>query len=73
MVAGSFYRTAAEVARQLGRRAVLVGRDPRNALPGPLPDGVAAFEYAAYSGSSARGRDRPSGRRRDDRAGAAGG
>ena len=49
MVAGGFYRAAAEAARRLGRRAVLlVGRDPRNALDG-LPEGVAAFEYAAYS------------------------
>jgi len=49
MVAGGFYRTAAVVAAKLGRRAVLlVGRDPRNALQ-DLPEGVAAFEYAAYS------------------------
>ena len=49
MVAGGFYRTAAEVAKTLGRRAVLlVGPDPRNALA-DLPEGVAAFPYAAYS------------------------
>jgi len=49
MTAGNFYRMSAEVAQRLRRRAVLlIGRDPRNALR-ELPDGVAAFEYAAYS------------------------
>ena len=49
MTAGDFYRTSAAVASGLGRRAVLlVGRDPRN-VQRELPEGVAAFEYAAYS------------------------
>jgi len=50
MTAGNFYEASAEAARRLGRRAVLlIGRDPRNLPRGSLPDGVRAFEYAAYS------------------------
>jgi len=46
---GRFYEDAAEAARRLGRRAVLlVGKETDN-LPASLPDGVAAFEYAPYS------------------------
>jgi rhamnosyltransferase subunit B len=45
---GAFYEVAAETARRLRRRAVLlVGRD--GTPPRPLPDGVAAFGYAPYS------------------------
>jgi UDP:flavonoid glycosyltransferase YjiC (YdhE family) len=45
---GTFYVTGAEVARRLGRRAVLlIGRDA--APPASLPDGVASFDYAPFS------------------------
>jgi UDP:flavonoid glycosyltransferase YjiC (YdhE family) len=48
--AGRFYTESAKAAQRLGRRAVLlIGRDPRNRPAQPLPDGVAAFEYAPYS------------------------
>jgi rhamnosyltransferase subunit B len=46
--AGPFYESSAQAARLLGRRAVLILKDPRNRLPS-LPDGVAAFEYAPFS------------------------
>src|SRR6185437_3739387 len=46
--AGSFYESSARAARLLGRRAVLILKDPRNRLPA-LPDGVAAFDYAPFS------------------------
>lgn len=50
MEAGAFYEESAEAARRLGRRAVLlIGSDPRNRPPSPLPEGVAAFEYAPFS------------------------
>jgi UDP:flavonoid glycosyltransferase YjiC (YdhE family) len=73
MVAGGFYRTAAEVARALGRRAVLlVGRDPRNALE-DLPEGRRGVRVRRLLRAlPPRGRDRPPGRRGDDGAGAAG-
>ncbi len=49
MDAGPFYRHAAEAARRLRRRALLLtGADPANRPPG-LPPGVAAFDYAPYS------------------------
>jgi rhamnosyltransferase subunit B len=49
MVAGSFFHESVTAAKRLGRRAVLVvGRNPRNTLP-PLPEGVAAFDYAPFS------------------------
>ena len=47
-VAGRFYQTSAEAAVRLGRRAVLVLKDPRNRPPS-LPDGVTAVEYAPFS------------------------
>jgi rhamnosyltransferase subunit B len=47
--AGDFFRESAEVARSLGRRAVLlVGRDPRN-QPVDLPPGVVAVPYAPHA------------------------
>lgn len=46
--AGPFYESSARAARLLGRRAVLILKDPRNRLP-TLPDGVAAFDYAPFS------------------------
>jgi len=48
-VARDFYRDSIEAARTLGRRALLLIGHPRNTLRSPLPDGVAAFEYAPYS------------------------
>jgi rhamnosyltransferase subunit B len=51
MDAGRFYAESAEAARKLGSRAVLlIGNDPRNVPAEPLPEGVAAFQYAPYSG-----------------------
>jgi UDP:flavonoid glycosyltransferase YjiC (YdhE family) len=46
--AGPFYEASAHAARSLGRRAVLILKDPRNRPP-TLPEGVAAFEYAPFS------------------------
>ncbi len=46
--AGPFYESSARAARLLGRRAVLILKDPRNRLP-TLPEGVAAFDYAPFS------------------------
>lgn len=48
-VAEDFYRESALAARRLGRRAVLLLGDARNMPKEPLPEGVAAFEYAPYS------------------------
>ncbi|HVS38464.1 MAG TPA: glycosyltransferase [Gemmataceae bacterium] len=45
--AGTFFETSIRAAQLLGRRAVLILKDPRN-RPRALPDGVAAFEYAAF-------------------------
>jgi rhamnosyltransferase subunit B len=48
--AGDFFGHSAEVARSLGRRAVLlVGRDLRNRPIGDLPPGVIALPYAPHS------------------------
>ncbi|MFO0910043.1 MAG: glycosyltransferase [Isosphaeraceae bacterium] len=48
--AGNFYEEGLAAVASLGRRAVLlVGRDPRNVPPGPLPDSVLVAEYAPYS------------------------
>jgi UDP:flavonoid glycosyltransferase YjiC (YdhE family) len=48
--AGGFYRESLGAVRGLGVRAILlVGRNPNNRPPGPLPEGVAAFEYAPFS------------------------
>lgn len=46
--AGSFYESSAQAAHLLGRRAVLILKDPRNRPP-TLPNGVAAFDYAPFS------------------------
>jgi UDP:flavonoid glycosyltransferase YjiC (YdhE family) len=47
-VAKDFYRESIAAARALGRRALLLIGHERNRLPEPLPEGVAAFEYAPY-------------------------
>jgi UDP:flavonoid glycosyltransferase YjiC (YdhE family) len=47
-VAKDFYRESIAAARALGRRALLLTGHERNRLPEPLPQGVAAFEYAPY-------------------------
>jgi UDP:flavonoid glycosyltransferase YjiC (YdhE family) len=48
--AGGFYRESLDAAKHLGIRAVLlVGKNPKNRPPGPLPEGVAAFDYAPFS------------------------
>jgi rhamnosyltransferase subunit B len=47
--AGHFYQESVEAARRLGCRAVLlVGTDPQNHLPEPLPEGVLAVPYAPH-------------------------
>ena len=48
-VARDFYRDSIAAAQALGRRALLLIGFPRNLPDGPLPEGVAAFEYAPYS------------------------
>jgi UDP:flavonoid glycosyltransferase YjiC (YdhE family) len=48
-VADNFYRDSIEAARVLGRRALVLIGHARNMPPLPLPEGVAAFEYAPYS------------------------
>jgi len=48
-VARDFYLDSIEAARALGRRALLLIGHSRNMPATPLPDGVAAFEYAPYS------------------------
>ncbi len=48
-VAQNFYRDSIEAGRDLGRRALLLIGHPRNMPSSPLPEGVAAFEYAPYS------------------------
>ncbi len=48
-VAENFYRDSIEAAQALGRRALLLIGHQRNLPSGPLPAGVAAFEYAPYS------------------------
>ena len=47
-VAKDFYRESIAAARSLGRRALLLIGHERNRPAEPLPDGVAAFEYAPY-------------------------
>jgi UDP:flavonoid glycosyltransferase YjiC (YdhE family) len=46
--AGTFYQHSATVAKLLGRRAVLLVKNPRVLLP-ELPEGVVAFDYAPFS------------------------
>jgi len=48
-VARNFYLDSIVAAQRLGRRALLLIGGPRNLPAGPLPEGVAAFEYAPYS------------------------
>ncbi len=47
-VAGRFYQSSAAAAVRLGRRAVLVLKDPRN-RPASLPEGVTTVDYAPFS------------------------
>ena len=55
--AGAFHRESIEAARLLGARAVLlVGKDPRNRPREKLPEGMAVFERAPFSGLSPRSR-----------------
>ncbi len=54
--AGAFYTESLEAARKTGCRAVLlIGRDPRNAPQGRVPDNVCVAEYAPYSELLPRG------------------
>jgi UDP:flavonoid glycosyltransferase YjiC (YdhE family) len=46
--AGPFYEHSAAAAKMLGRRAVLILKEPRN-RPRLLPDGVVAFDYAPFA------------------------
>jgi rhamnosyltransferase subunit B len=48
-IARDFYRDSIRAAQALGRRALLLIGHARNVPPSPLPEGVAAFEYAPYS------------------------
>lgn len=48
MDAGNFYRASCKAAVRLGRRAILLAGREAN-VPVPLPEGVAAFDYAPYS------------------------
>jgi UDP:flavonoid glycosyltransferase YjiC (YdhE family) len=48
-IARDFYRDSIQAAQALGRRALLLIGHARNLPPSPLPEGVAAFEYAPYS------------------------
>ncbi|HEX8070533.1 MAG TPA: glycosyltransferase [Pyrinomonadaceae bacterium] len=54
-VARDFYRDSIAAARALGRRALLLIGHERNRLAEPLPEGVAAFEYAPYGEVLPRG------------------
>jgi rhamnosyltransferase subunit B len=48
--AGRFYGESVEAVRRLGCRAVLlVGTDPQNRPPEPLPEGVLALPYAPHA------------------------
>ena len=48
--AGSFYRESLKATRILKLRSLfLVGKDPKNHLPVPLPEGVAAVDHAPFS------------------------
>ncbi|MGZ5483676.1 MAG: glycosyltransferase [Pyrinomonadaceae bacterium] len=48
-VARDFYRDSIAAAEVLGKRALLLIGHERNLPASPLPDGVAAFEYAPFS------------------------
>jgi UDP:flavonoid glycosyltransferase YjiC (YdhE family) len=55
-LAGDFYEVSLRAAQRLGRRALLlVGRETQNALPDPLPSGIAAFDYVPFSQVLPRG------------------
>lgn len=55
LAAGNFYEVSAEVAMQLGLRAVLlIGSDPNNRPKQALPDSICVAEYAPYSALFAR-------------------
>lgn len=47
-VAKDFYRDSVEAAQALGQRALLLIGHERNMPKRPLPEGVAAFEYAPF-------------------------
>jgi UDP:flavonoid glycosyltransferase YjiC (YdhE family) len=47
-VAEDFYRESIKAARALGTRALLLIGNERNRPAEPLPEGVAAFDYAPY-------------------------
>jgi rhamnosyltransferase subunit B len=47
-VADDFYHESINAARLLNRRAVLLIGDARNMPKEPLPEGIAAFDYAPY-------------------------
>lgn len=47
-VAKEFYRDSIRAAQALGQRALLLIGHKRNLPPAPLPQGVAAFEYAPF-------------------------
>jgi UDP:flavonoid glycosyltransferase YjiC (YdhE family) len=46
--AGPFYHKSAAVAERMGRRAILLVKNPRVLLP-ELPEGIVAFDYAPFS------------------------
>lgn len=48
-VAENFYRDSIRAAQSLGHRALLLIGHQRNLPDEPLPDGIAAFEYAPFS------------------------
>ncbi len=48
-VAKNFYRDSIQAAQTLGQRALLLLGHARNLPTEPLPEGVAAFEYAPFS------------------------
>jgi len=50
LAAGPFYTVSAQAAQRLGIRAVLlIGDDPRNRPPGPLPDSICVVQYAPFT------------------------
>jgi UDP:flavonoid glycosyltransferase YjiC (YdhE family) len=47
-LASDFYQIAIEASQQLGRRALLLIGNKRNLSKEPLPNGIAAFDYAPH-------------------------
>ena len=47
--AGNFYRTSIEAVLRMNRRAILLVGDRKNLGSEPLPEVIAAFDYAPYS------------------------